>query len=118
MARGYDNLLGDDHRSGQGHGDILVASPETLVAAAQRFAELIDVGDVAVGDDILGERLHSVALEPISALPNLGELDELQRSGAYVDTNQRRSFRLQERKRRIEFFLEHGAFRRYTYKLH
>jgi hypothetical protein len=72
----------------------------------------------AVADQILDERFDRVALEPIGSLAGFGEFDQFYGRRADVHTDQRRRLRLQECKRRIEFFLQHGNFRRTSYKLH
>ena len=69
LAGGDDDLLGDHHRRRKRQGDVAVAAPEALVGALQRIADQIEVGDVAVGDDIADQRLDRVAFEPIGALP-------------------------------------------------
>ena len=55
---------------------MLVAAAEALVRAAERLADLVEIDDVAVGDQILGERFDRVALEPIGSLAGFGELDQ------------------------------------------
>ena len=80
--------------------------------ALQRVADLVEV-DVAVLDDVLGERLDRVALEPVRAYP-LGELDQLERRRGDVDADQRRGLGLEQVQRGSEVFGEHGRNRGYV----
>ena len=68
LAGGHDDLLGDHHGGRQGEGDVAVPGAEALPGPLQPVAHLVQVGDVAVGDDVLGQRLDDVPLEPADAL--------------------------------------------------
>ena len=90
--------------AGSASATLRLRLPRRLQAALQRVADLVEVGDVAVGDDVLGQRLDGVALEPVRALARLGELDQLDRRRSDVDADQRRGLRLEEVQRGSEFF--------------
>ena len=80
-----DDFLGDDHGRREGESDVAVTRSEALMRPAQRVGDLIEVGNVAVGDHVLGQRLHGVAFEAVCALAGLGQLDQLERGRADVD---------------------------------
>ncbi len=77
LPGGNDDLLGDDHRGRQRERDVVVPAAEPLVRALEGVRDQVQVGDVAVGDDVAHQGLDRIALEPIRALPRFGELDEL-----------------------------------------
>ena len=109
LAGRNDDLLGDDHRGGQRERDVPVPAAQPLVGALQGVGDQVQVGDVAVGDDVPDQRLDGVALEPIGSLAGFGELDELDGGRADVDADQRRVLRLERVKDGIEFVCEHGS---------
>ena len=102
-----DDFLGDDHRRRKREGDVPVARAQSLVRSPQRLADLVKVGDVAVGDYVLGQRLDRIAFQAVCALAGFGQLHQLERRRADIDPDQRGRCRLQERKSGTEFFLQH-----------
>ena len=104
-----DDLLGDDHRGRKGERDVLVPAAEPLVGALEGVRDQVQVGDVAVGDDVAHQGLDRIALEPIRALSRLDELDELDGGRTDVDPYQRRVLRLERVKYGIQFSSEHGC---------
>ena len=102
-------LFGDHHRRGQRERDVLVAAAEPLVGPFEGVGHEIEVGDVAVGDDVADQRLDGVALEAIGALARFDELDQLDGGRTDVDADQRRILRLERVQDGIEFICEHGS---------
>jgi hypothetical protein len=96
LAGGHDDLLGDDHRRGQRHGDVAVAAAQALPRALERIADLVQISDVAVLDRVAPERLDRVPLEAVRALAGFGELDELDGGRRDVDADQRRRLGLED----------------------
>ena len=111
LAGGHDDFLRDDHGRGQRHGNIAVAAAEALPAALERVADLVEVGDVAVGHRVLGQGLDGVPLEPERALSGLRQLDQLDRGRSDIDPDQRRGLRFEEVERSTELFGKHGSTR-------
>ena len=64
LAGGYDDLLRDHHGGGKGHRDVAVAAAQALPAALERVADLVEVGDVAVGHRVLRQGLDGIPLQP------------------------------------------------------
>ena len=60
--------------AGSARATLLLRLPRRLQRALQRLADLVEVDDVAVGDDVLGQRLDRVALEPVGALAGFGRV--------------------------------------------
>ena len=118
LARRDDDLLGDDHRGRKGERDVAVAAAQPLVGALQRVADEVEVGDVAVGDDVPDQRLDGVPLEAVAAFARFGELHQLDRRRTDVDADQGRVLRLERVEDGIEFFSEHGYLRRNADNLH
>ena len=108
LAGRHDDLLRDHHGRGQRHGNIAVAAPQAFPAAFEGVAHLIEVGDVAVGDCILGQRLDRVALEAIGALPGFRQFHQLERRRCDIDPDQRWGLRLEEVEGCCELFCDHG----------
>src|SRR5271157_2758288 len=50
LARRDDDLLGNHHGGGQGHRHVAVARAQAFVRPAQRLGDLVEVGNIAVGD--------------------------------------------------------------------
>ena len=88
LAGRDDNLLGDDHRGRECQRDVAVAAAEALGAPAEGIGDLLHVRDVAVHDDVLGQRLDRIALETERALAGIGKLDQLDRRRRDVDSDQ------------------------------
>ena len=87
LARRNDDFLGNHHCRRQRHGDIAISGAKALVCPAQRLGHLIQVGDIAVGDHILGKRLDGVALESIRPPPRFREFHHLERRRANIDAD-------------------------------
>ena len=96
LTRGHDDLLGDDHGGRQRERDVAIAAAQALPSPLERIADLIEIGDVPVGDHVLRERLDRVSFETEGSLPGIGELDELQGRRRNVDSDERRRLRLEE----------------------
>ncbi len=90
LAGRDDDLFGDDHRGRQRHGNIAVAAAEAFPAPLERIADLVQVGDVAVGDKVLRQWLDRIPFEPVSSLAGLREFDQFDRRRRDVDSNQGR----------------------------
>ncbi len=83
--------------------------PSRLKPRLQGVADLVEVRDVAVLDDVLRQRLDRVPLEPVGALAGLGELDHLDRGRRDVDPDERRGLRLEDVEGGSEIFSKHGG---------
>src|SRR5439155_10153050 len=105
----HDDLLGDHHGGGQGKGNVPVAGGEPLPGALQPVADLVQIYNVAVGDDVLGQGFDDVPFEPVDALAHVRELDQLDRGRADVDADQRRRLHGENIEGRAEFFSDHGV---------
>src|SRR5262249_54439197 len=72
-----DHLLGDHRGAGKREGDVLDSRTEVLVGALDSLARRLDVGNVAVDDSVLRQRLYRVTFYAVDITPGLGDLDHL-----------------------------------------
>ncbi len=96
LPGGDDDFLGNDHGRGERHGHETVATAHALPCPLQRVADLVEVGDIAVGNRVAGQGLDGVTLEAIGALAGLRQFHQLERSRCNIDPDQRWGLSLQE----------------------
>jgi hypothetical protein len=96
LSAGQDHLLGDHRGRGQREGDVPDAGTESLVGALDGLARSLDVGDVAVDNGVLGQRLDGVPLDAVNVTTRFRDLHHLDRGRADVAAHEGRRLGFQE----------------------